>query len=167
MLEQCNERRFQEILGFNSLAVAPPGFFAKCTCKAIQAIQIAKAEASRLDWDVVDTEQLLLGLLAVEESLAGRLLKLAGIDLHNTRLQIEKRIGRGIGLSEPVYFTFDLKQALRAAFEASEQRGHDYICTEHLLLGILQSQRGGADWILEALGVDLSRLRRKVETIVL
>ncbi|WP_290889412.1 Clp protease N-terminal domain-containing protein [Fischerella sp.] len=139
--------------------------FERFTQKAVIAINIAQDESRRLGHRYVGTEQLLVGLVGEGSGFASQFLTSVGVNLENVKIEEEKIVGRGRGLTPlDIPFTPRAKQVLELAVEESRQFGHNYIGTEHLLLGILHEGGGAAIRILQNLGVDLvsfeERLRR-------
>ncbi|CAD5990454.1 ATP-dependent Clp protease ATP-binding subunit ClpA homolog [Planktothrix tepida] len=135
--------------------------------KAIKAIILAQEEARRLGHNFVGTEQILLGLVAEGTDIAAKALKSMGVNLKNTRLEVEKIIGRGSGfVTSEIPFTPRAKRILEFSLEESRQLGHNYIGTEHLLLGLIREEEGVAVRVLENLKVNFSRIRKQVLLIL-
>ena len=128
------------------------------TEKAIKIIMLAQEEARRLGHNFVGSEQILLGLLGEGTGIAAKVLNSMGVNLKDTRIEVEKIIGRGSGyIAVEVPFTPRAIRILRFSLEESRQLGHNYIGTEHLLLGLVREGEGVADIVLKNLGVDLSK----------
>lgn len=142
--------------------VALPRGFERFTQTAMQAIFLAQDESRRLEHQYVGTEQILLGLIGTSTGIAAQVLSAEGINLENTRLEVEKRIGRGRGTPADVPFTPRAKQVLELSVEWAKQLGDRYIGTEHLLLGILREKGGMAVRVLETLGVNLQHLEQRI-----
>jgi hypothetical protein len=140
------------------------GMFERFTDKARQAVVLAQEEARRLGHPEVGTEHLLLGLLAVYgESAATRTLTGLGIPLDDLRGQVEARIGRGEGApSGHLPFASQNKKALELSLREALQLGHNYIGTEHILLGLVREGESGAAQVLAGLGADLDAVRQEV-----
>ena len=138
--------------------------FERFTDKARQAVVLAQEEARRLGHPEVRTEHLLLGLLAVgSESAATRTLTGLGIPLDNLRIEVEERIGRGEGApSGHLAFAPQNKKVLELSLREALQLGHNYIGTEHLLLGLVREAESGAARLLAARGADLNAVRQEV-----
>ena len=137
--------------------------FEKFTEQAIKVIMLSQEEARRLGHNFVGTEQLLLGLIGEETGIAARVLKSFGINLKDTRIEVETIIGRGSGfVAVEIPFTPRAKRVLELSLAAARELGHNYIGTEHLLLGIISEGEGVAARVLENLGVDLGQLRVRV-----
>lgn len=139
-----------------------PRGFEQFTQKAIQSIKLAQDESSRLGHDYVGTEQLLLGLIGEGSGIAAQVLSAVEVNLETTRMEVEKIIGRGKGTSRDIPFTPRAKRALELSRSESQQLGHNYIGTEHLLLGILRERDGLGVRVLEILGVDLQDLEQRL-----
>lgn len=106
---------------------------------------LAQEEARRLGHNFVGTEQILVGLIAEGSGLAARVLRAHGLDLKTTRAEVEKIIGRGSGfVAVEIPFTPDCKRLLEYSWEESRRLRHDYIGTEHLLLGFLTEKEAEA-----------------------
>jgi hypothetical protein len=141
--------------------------FEKFTEKAIKAILLAQEEARRLGHNFVGTEQILLGLIGEGTGIAAKVLKSMGVNLKNARIEVEKIIGRGSGfVPVEVPFTPRAKRVLKLSIEEAHQLGHNYISTEHLLLGLVRQGEGVAIRVLENLRVDLSAVRRAVLSLL-
>ena len=138
--------------------------FERFTDKARQAVVLAQEEARRLGHPEVRTEHLLLGLLAVgSESAATRTLTGLGIPLDDLRIEVEERIGRGEGApSGHLAFAPKNKKVLELSLREALQLGHNYIGTEHLLLGLVREAESGAARLLVARGADLNAVRQEV-----
>jgi len=137
--------------------------FERYTAKAKQVIVLAQEEGSRLGHQFVGTEQLLVGLIAEDTGVAAKVLKLAGVNLDAARIEVEKIIGRGAGVKGVEFpFTPKAKLVLDNSIEEARRLGHNYIGTEHLLLGSLQVTDGVAVRVLQTLRVDLQQLRQQV-----
>jgi len=134
--------------------------FERFTEKAIKVIMLAQEEARRLGHNFVGTEQVLLGLLGEGTGLGPKVLKSMGVNLKDARTEVEKIIGRGSGfVAVEIPFTPRAKRVLELSLEEARQLGHNYIGTEHLLLGLIREGEGVASRVLENLGIDLSRVR--------
>ncbi|XLQ12342.1 MAG: ATP-dependent Clp protease ATP-binding subunit [cyanobacterium endosymbiont of Epithemia adnata isolate EadnSB Bon19] len=137
--------------------------FERFTEKAIKVIMLAQEEARRLGHNFVGTEQILLGLIGEGTGVAAKVLKSMGINLKDARVEVEKIIGRGSGfVAVEIPFTPRAKRVLELSLEEARQLGHNYIGTEHLLLGLIREGEGVAARVLENLGVDLSKVRTQV-----
>jgi len=142
--------------------------FNRFTEQAKRAILLAQEEANRLNHGYLGTEHILLGLIRENEGIAANALKNSGIDLAQVRQEVEKVVGRAQGASflGQVPLTFRANRALQLAAKEARQLGHDYLGTEHLLLGLAKDKQSLAAQILISLGVDLDQLRQEVINLV-
>lgn len=137
--------------------------FERFTERARQVIYLAQEEAKRLNHPYIGTEHLLLGLIREGEGIAARTLQKLGIDLERVRGEIEKVIGLGQGtLKSLPEFTPRAKKVSELAFAEARSLGHNYIGTEHLLLGLIREKEGIAARVLLNLGADLNKVRSQV-----
>ncbi len=137
--------------------------FERFTEKAIKVIMLAQEEARRLGHNFVGTEQILLGLIGEGTGVAAKVLKSMGVNLKDSRIEVEKIIGRGSGfVAVEIPFTPRAKRVLELSLEEARQLGHNYIGTEHLLLGLIREGEGVAARVLENLGIDLTKIRTQV-----
>ena len=137
--------------------------FERFTEKAIKVIMLAQEEARRHGHNFVGTEQILLGLIGEGTGVAAKVLKSMGVNLKDARVEVEKIIGRGSGfVAVEIPFTPRAKRVLELSLEEARQLGHNYIGTEHLLLGLIREGEGVAARVLENLGVDLAKVRTQV-----
>ena len=141
--------------------------FERFTEKAIKVIMLAQEEARRLGHNFVGTEQVLLGLIGEGTGVAAKTLKSMGVNLKDARAEVEKIIGRGSGfVAVEIPFTPRAKRVLELSWDEARQLGHNYIGTEHLLLGLIREDQGVAARVLETLGVDLNKIRSNVIKIL-
>ncbi|MEM8673416.1 MAG: ATP-dependent Clp protease ATP-binding subunit [Cyanobacteria bacterium P01_G01_bin.67] len=137
--------------------------FERFTEKSIQVILLAQEESRRLGHSLVGSEQILLGLIVEDTSLAANILKELGLTVSSVRGEVEKIVGRGAGfVGTEIPFTPKAKQVLEQAIKEARQLSQDYIGPEHLLLGLTQDSEGVAAKILQNLGIDLTRVRTQV-----
>ena len=137
--------------------------FERFTEKAIKVIMLAQEEARRLGHNFVGTEQILLGLIGEGTGVAAKVRKSMGVTLKDARIEVEKIIGRGSGfVAVEIPFTPRAKRVLELSLEEARQLGHNYIGTEHLLLGLIREGEGVAARVLENLNVDLTKVRTQV-----
>ncbi|OVE76138.1 NDP-hexose 4-ketoreductase, partial [bacterium F11] len=138
------------------------------TERAQRVILIAQEEAKRLNHDYVGTEHLLLGLIALGEGVAAQVLANLGVDLRRVRTEIEKIVGTGdnVMLLGEIPFTPRAKKVLELAVEEAQNMGHNYVGTEHLLLGLIREEEGVAARVLENLGVRLDVVREEVISLL-
>jgi ATP-dependent Clp protease ATP-binding subunit ClpA len=132
--------------------------------RARKVVRLAKDEAKRLKHDHVRTEHLLLGLVAEGSGIAVHVLKRLNVDLHYVRSELERIVGRSPSIEVPRNPSFapSAKRALELAVEEADGLGHNYIGTEHLLLGLLREGEGIAGLVLRNLGVSLATTREKI-----
>lgn len=141
--------------------------FERFTEKAIKVVMLAQEEARRLGHNFVGTEQVLLGLIGESTGIAAKVLKSMGVTLKDARVEVEKIIGRGSGfVAVEIPFTPRAKRVLELSLEEARQLGHNYIGTEHILLGLLREGEGVAARVLETVGADPSKIRSQVIRMV-
>jgi ATP-dependent Clp protease ATP-binding subunit ClpA len=137
--------------------------FERFTDRARRVIVLAQEEARLLNHDYIGTEHLLLGLAHEGQGVAAKALELLGIRLAALRSQVEEVIGRGQRApSGHIPFTPRAKKVLELSLRESQQLGHNYIGTEHVLLGLVREGEGVAAQVLVKLGADLPRVRQQV-----
>ncbi|KAJ4961422.1 hypothetical protein NE237_021332 [Protea cynaroides] len=141
--------------------------FERFTEKAIKVIMLAQEEARRLGHNLVGTEQILLGLIGEGTGIAAKVLKSMAINLKDARVEVEKIIVKTSEfVAVEIPFTPRAKRVLELSLEEARQLGHNYIGSEHLLLGLLREGDGVAVRVLENLGADLSNIRTQVIRMV-
>ncbi len=138
--------------------------FNRFTERARKVIVYAKEEARRFNHDYIGTEHLLLGLIREGEGVAAAVLQKLGLDLETIRLEVEKLVQPGpqTQVAGDIPFTPRSKKALELSAEEARALGHNYIGTEHLLLGLVKEGEGMAYRVLLNLGLDLGKLRNEV-----
>ena len=137
--------------------------FERFTDRARRVIVLAQEEARLLNHNYIGTEHLLLGLVHEGEGVAARALESLGISLQAVRAQVEEIIGRGDQApSGHIPFTPRAKKVLELSLREGLQLGHNYIGTEHMLLGLIREADGVAAQVLQNLGADLPRVRQQV-----
>jgi hypothetical protein len=137
--------------------------FERFTDRARRVVVLAQEEARILSHNYIGTEHLLLGLIHEGEGVAARALESLEISLEAVREQVEEIIGRGQQApSGHIPFTPRAKKVLELSLREALQLGHDYIGTEHILLGLIREGEGVAAQVLVRLGADLMRVRRQV-----
>ncbi|MDT3699901.1 MAG: ATP-dependent Clp protease ATP-binding subunit [Thermincola sp.] len=137
--------------------------FGRFTERAQKVLMLAQEEARRLNYPYVGTEHLLLGLICEGEGIAARVLRSMGIELEQVRSEVEKIIGKGNNpVSGEISFTPRSKKVLELSFDEARNLGHNYIGTEHLLLGLIREREGVAANVLQSLGGSLDSLRESV-----
>ena len=135
----------------------------KYTERAKQVLMLAREEANRFNHNYIGTEHLLLGLVREGEGIAAKVLYDMGVDITKVRSAVEFIIGRGerVNVGE-ISLTPRAKKVIELAVEEARRLGHNYIGTEHLLLGLVREGEGIAAGVLESLGVSLEKVRQKV-----
>jgi ATP-dependent Clp protease ATP-binding subunit ClpC len=138
--------------------------FDKFTNRAKQVIKLAKKEAQRLNHNYLGTEHILLGLLKLGQGVAVNVLRNLGLDFETVRQEVERLVGYGpeIQVYGDPALTGRVKKVFEFANEEASNLGHNYVGTEHLLLGLLRQTDGVAAQVLENLNVDLQEIRREV-----
>ncbi|MCK9603688.1 MAG: ATP-dependent Clp protease ATP-binding subunit [Candidatus Omnitrophica bacterium] len=138
--------------------------FNRFTERARKVVILAKEEARRFNHDYIGTEHILLGLIREGEGVAATVLQKLGLSLENIRLEIEKLVQPGptTQIIGDIPFTPRAKKALELAAEEARSLGHNYIGTEHLLLGLIREGEGVASQVLLNLGLDLNTVRNEV-----
>ncbi|MEO5841618.1 MAG: ATP-dependent Clp protease ATP-binding subunit [Acidimicrobiales bacterium] len=137
--------------------------FERFTDRARRVVVLAQEEARLLNHNYIGTEHLLLGLIHEGEGVAAKALESLGISLEAVRGQVEEIIGQGgSSPSGHIPFTPRAKKVLELSLREALQLGHNYIGTEHILLGLIREGEGVASQVLVKLGADLSRVRQQV-----
>jgi ATP-dependent Clp protease ATP-binding subunit ClpC len=127
----------------------------------------AKEEALLLDHDFIGTEHILLGLLRDDTETAVRVLNSRGAGLAPARVQVEKLVGRGRQApTGDIPFTGRAKKVLELSLREALQLGHNYIGSEHILLGLIREGEGGGAQVLQRLEVDSEEVRRDILTVL-
>jgi ATP-dependent Clp protease ATP-binding subunit ClpC len=137
--------------------------FERFTDRARRVVVLAQEEARLLNHNYIGTEHILLGLIHEGEGVAAKALESLGISLEAVRAQVEEIIGHGGSTpSGHIPFTPRAKKVLELSLREALQLGHNYIGTEHILLGLIREGEGVAAQVLVKLGADLSRVRQQV-----
>jgi ATP-dependent Clp protease ATP-binding subunit ClpC len=137
--------------------------FERFTERARRVVVLAQEEARALSHNYIGTEHILLGLIHENEGVAAKSLESIGISLDVVRTQVEEIIGEGrITPSGQIPFTPRAKKVLELSLRESMQLGHNYIGTEHILLGLIREGEGLGAQVLVKLGADLNRVRQQV-----
>ena len=137
--------------------------FERFTDRARRVVVLAQEEARLLSHSYIGTEHILLGLIHEGEGVAAKALESLGISLEAVRNQVEEIIGQGgSSPSGHIPFTPRAKKVLELSLREALQLGHNYIGTEHILLGLIREGEGVAAQVLVKLGADLSRVRQQV-----
>lgn len=142
--------------------------FSRFTERARKVIILAKEEAKRFNHDYIGTEHILLGLIKEGEGVAAAVLQNLGLSLEAIRLEVEKLVQPGppTVVSGDIPFTPKAKKVIELATDEARNLGHNYIGTEHLLLGLLREGEGVASQVLSNLGLDLNRVRQEVMSLL-
>jgi ATP-dependent Clp protease ATP-binding subunit ClpC len=137
--------------------------FERFTDRARRVVVLAQEEARMLNHNYIGTEHILLGLIHEGEGVAAKALESLGISLEAVRSQVEEIIGQGQQApSGHIPFTPRAKKVLELSLREALQLGHNYIGTEHILLGLIREGEGVAAQVLVKLGADLNRVRQQV-----
>ncbi|MCY7298699.1 MAG: ATP-dependent Clp protease ATP-binding subunit, partial [Ilumatobacteraceae bacterium] len=137
--------------------------FERFTDRARRVVVLAQEEARLLNHSYIGTEHILLGLIHEGEGVAAKAMESLGISLEAVRSQVEEIIGQGgSSPSGHIPFTPRAKKVLELSLREALQLGHNYIGTEHILLGLIREGEGVAAQVLVKLGADLSRVRQQV-----
>jgi ATP-dependent Clp protease ATP-binding subunit ClpA len=137
--------------------------FEKFSDRARRVVVLSQEEARLLNHDYIGTEHILLGLIHEGDGVAAKALESLGIGLEAVRHQVEEIIGQGGSPpGEQIPFTPRAKKVLELSLREAIQLGHNYIGTEHILLGLLREGEGVACQVLVKLGADLPKTRARV-----
>jgi ATP-dependent Clp protease ATP-binding subunit ClpC len=137
--------------------------FQRFSDRARRVVVLAQEEARMLNHNYIGTEHLLLGLIQEGEGIAAKALQSLGISLEAVRSQVEEIIGRGsTAPTGHIPFTPRAKKVLELSLREALQLGHNYIGTEHILLGLIREGEGVAAQVLMKLGADLDKVRHQV-----
>ncbi len=138
--------------------------FNRFTERARKVILLAKEEAKRFNHDYIGTEHILLGLIREGEGVAAAVLQNLGLSSDQIRLEVEKlvQLGPSTIVSGDIPFTPKAKKVIELAMDEARNLGHNYIGTEHLLLGLIREGEGIAAQVLVNLGLDLGKVRQEV-----
>ena len=141
--------------------------FERFTDRSRRVVVLAQEEARMLSHNYIGTEHILLGLIHEGEGVAAKALESLNISLEAVRAQVEEIIGQGQQApSGHIPFTPRAKKVLELSLREALQLGHNYIGTEHILLGVIREGGGVATQIMTALGADLPRAREVVLALV-
>jgi len=141
--------------------------FDKFTERARKVLQLAQEEAQRFNHNYIGTEHLLLGLVREGEGVAAKVLANLGVDLNKVRSAVEFIIGRGERtVTGDIGLTPRAKKVIELSVEEARRLNHNYIGTEHLLLGLVREGEGIAAGVLESLGVSLDKVRQQVNYVL-
>ncbi|MBN1405369.1 MAG: NDP-hexose 4-ketoreductase, partial [Candidatus Omnitrophica bacterium] len=142
--------------------------FNRFTERARKVVILAKEEARRLNHDYIGTEHLLMGLIKEGQGVAAAVLQNLGLSLDIIRFEVEKLVkpGPATVISGDIPFTPKAKKVIELAMDEARHLGHNYIGTEHLLLGLLREGEGVASQVLLNLGLDLERVRSEIMSLL-
>ncbi len=142
--------------------------FERFTDRARRVMALATEEAARLGHEYIGTEHILLGLIKDGSGVGANVLKNSGIELKKARLEVEKVVKRGpqTQLLGKLSQTPRAKRVIEYAIEESRGLNHNYVGTEHLLLGLLREEDGIACQVLTNLGVELQEARKEVRKLL-
>ena len=137
-----------------------PSRFEKFTERARKVLTLSQEEAQRFNHNYIGTEHILLGLVREGEGVAAKVLANLGVELEKVRSAVEYIIGRGEKtVSGEIGLTPRAKRVIELAVDEARRLNHNYIGTEHLLLGLLREGEGMAAGVLESLGISLDKVR--------
>ncbi len=137
--------------------------FERFTDRARRVVVLAQEEARMLNHNYIGTEHILLGLIHEGQGVAAKAIESVGISLDEVREQVEEMIGRSTSApTGHIPFTPRAKKVLELALREALELGHNYIGTEHLLLGVMREGEGVGAQVLVKLGADRSRVREQV-----
>ncbi len=137
--------------------------FGRFTERAQQVLVLAQEEAKRLNHNFIGTEHLLLGLVREGSGIAARALQNMSIDLSSLRSEVERITPKGEKVvQQGISYTPRAKRVVELAIEESQNLGHNYVGTEHLMLGLVREGEGIAAQVLSNMGIDLKRARKEV-----
>ncbi len=137
--------------------------FGRFTERAQQVLVLAQEEAKRLNHNFIGTEHLLLGLVREGSGIASRALQNMTVDLNRVRQEVERITPKGEKIiQQGISYTPRAKRVVELAIEESQNLGHNYVGTEHLMLGLVREGEGIAAQVLSNLGIDLKRARKEV-----
>ncbi|MBX6394402.1 MAG: ATP-dependent Clp protease ATP-binding subunit [Alicyclobacillaceae bacterium] len=136
--------------------------FGRFTERAQKVLALAHEEASRLGHSGIGTEHILLGLVREGEGIAAKALMSLGLSSEKIQREVEKIIGRGPGQGAAMAYTPRAKKVIELSIDEARKLGHNYVGTEHILLGLIREGEGVAARVLNNLGVSLSKARQQV-----
>jgi ATP-dependent Clp protease ATP-binding subunit ClpC len=141
--------------------------FERFTERAKKVLTLAQQEAERAHHSYIGTEHLLLGLLREQEGLAAKALTNLGVELDATRQSIEQVLQRGERIIiQQIVPTSRVKKVIEISFEEAKRMGHNYVGTEHLLLGLLVEGEGVAAHALKDMGATLGKVRAEIDRLL-
>jgi ATP-dependent Clp protease ATP-binding subunit ClpC len=141
--------------------------FEKFTELAKKVLALAQEEAERSHHSYIGTEHVLLGLLREGDGIAGKVLNNLGVEIEKVRQTVESLVGRDKGLTvlHQIIPTSRVKKVIELSFEEARRTGHNYVGSEHLLLGLLTEGEGIAAQVLEDLGATLDKVRAEIDRL--
>ena len=142
--------------------------FERFTERARKVIALAKEEARKFNHDYIGTEHILLGLVKEGRGVAAAVLKNLGMSLDKIRFEVEKLVkaGPSTKINGDIPFTARAKRVIELAMDEARSLGHNYVGTEHLLLGLIAEGEGMASQVLMNLGLDLNKVRQEVMNLL-
>lgn len=138
------------------------GMFGRFTERAQKVIYLAQEEAKELNHNYIGTEHILLGLAKEGEGIAAKVLTGLGVNLESLREQVINIVGKGNEPEELLGFTPRTKRVFELSFTEARALGHNYVGTEHLLLGLIKEGEGVAAAIIKGMGVDLDKAKQEI-----
>ncbi|HEY8952775.1 MAG TPA: Clp protease N-terminal domain-containing protein, partial [Candidatus Dormibacteraeota bacterium] len=141
--------------------------FERFTELAKKVLALAQEEAERAHHSYIGTEHVLLGLLREGDGIAGKVLNNLGVEIEKVRLTVESLVGRDKGLTvlQQIIPTSRVKKVIELSFEEARRTGHNYVGSEHLLLGLLTEGEGIAAHVLQDLGATLDKVRAEIDRL--
>ena len=141
--------------------------FERFTERAKKVLTLAQEEAERSHHSYIGTEHVLLGLLREGDGIAGKVLNNLGVEIEKVRQTVESLVGRDRGLTvlQQIIPTSRVKKVIELSFEEARRTGHNYVGSEHLLLGLLTEGEGIAAHVLLDLGATLDKVRAEIERL--
>lgn len=136
--------------------------FNRFTDRARKVLILAQQEAAKYGHGYIGTEHLLLGLLREGEGVAAKALSSLGLEIDAVRVQVESILGKGQEQTSEIGYTPRAKKVIELAMEEALRLGHNYVGTEHILLGLIREGEGIAAQVLTGLGVDINLMRQRV-----
>jgi len=160
-------RRFLKCIANSILASMTPRVAPRLnnfTPRGQQVLALARKEADRFNHNYVGTEHLLLGLIKLNEGVAVNVLQKMGLELETVRMEVEKQVGSGpeTKIIGNIPYTPRVKRVLALAGREAKSLNHNYVGTEHILLGLLREGEGVAARVLKNLEVDIERARNEI-----
>jgi ATP-dependent Clp protease ATP-binding subunit ClpC len=140
--------------------------FERFTDRARRVVVLAQEEARMLNHNYIGTEHILLGLIHESEGVAARALEALGISLDQVRKDVQELVGPGSSAPSHIPFTPRAKKVLELALREALQLGHNYIGTEHILLGLVREGEGVGAQVLRSRGASLEAVRVEVSTLL-